>query len=205
MIRKYLIKIKNYKIKKMWKRKNSHNYTSISRANSFNYIEVGNYTYGMLNVHISNRKNKLKIGHFCSIASNVYFLLSADHNIKTISTYPFKSQLLKSCEMEGKSKGDIEIGDDVWIGYGATIMSGVHIGQGAIIAAGAVVTKDVPPYAIVAGVPAKIIKYRFGEKEIQNLMKIDYSRLTKEDIEKHIDEFYKEITNDNYLEWIPRK
>lgn len=79
-----------------------------------------------------------------------------------VSTYPFKRKLFHGGE-EAVSKGDIIVGDDVWVGYGATILSGVHIGQGAVIAAGAVVNKDVPPYAIVGGIPAKVIKYRFSE------------------------------------------
>jgi serine acetyltransferase len=94
---------------------------------------------------------------------------------------------------EAFSKGNIVIDDDVWIGYGVTILSGVHIGQGAVVAAGAVVTKDVPPYAIVGGVPAKIIKYRFSPEIIEELMKIDYSKLEEDDIKNHIDDLYSEI------------
>lgn len=103
------------------------------------------------------------------------------------------------------SKGDIIVDDDVWIGYGATIMSGVHIGQGAVVAAGAVVTKDVPPYAIVGGVPAKVIKYRFEPEMIEELLKVDYSKLTKEDIEKHIDDLYKKLKDPSQLDWMPKK
>ena len=95
--------------------------------------------------------------------------------------------------------------DEVWIGYGVTIMSGVKIGQGAIIAAGAVVTKDIPPYAIAGGVPAKVIKYRFSKDIVDELMKIDYSKLTKELIAEHIDEMYFELKEINQLEWLPRK
>lgn len=103
------------------------------------------------------------------------------------------------------SKGNIEADDDVWIGYGATIMSGVHIGQGAVVAAGAVVTKDVPPYAIVGGVPAKVIKYRFSEIMIEELLKIDFSKLTEEAIKSHIDELYTELEGVGQLEWLPKK
>lgn len=205
MINTFFTKIKNYYIKKKWRRGNSHNFTTISRANSEKYIDVGNFTYGVLNVHISNSKNKLRVGNFCSIASNVYFLLSADHNIGTVSSYPFKSQLVKSSKMEGVSKGDIIVDDDVWIGYGATIMSGVHIGQGAVVAAGAVVTKDVPPYAIVGGVPANVIKYRFEPGMIEELLKVDYSNLTKEMIEEHIDDLYTEVTAPSQLDWMPKQ
>ena len=95
--------------------------------------------------------------------------------------------------------------EDLRIGYGATIMSGVHIGQGAVVAAGAVVTKDVPPYAIVGGVPAKVIKYRFEPDLIEELLKVDYSKLTKEDIEKHIDDLYTELKDPSQLDWMPKK
>ena len=84
-------------------------------------------------------------------------------------------------------------------------MSGVHIGQGAVVAAGAVVTKDVPPYAIVGGVPAKVIKYRFEPEMIEELLKVDYSKLTKKDIEKHIDDLYTELKDPSQLDWMPKK
>ena len=101
--------------------------------------------------------------------------MSGEHSITGIMTYP----LIDDVKINSRSKGDIIVADDVWIGYGATIMSGVHIGQGAVVAADAVVTKDVPPYAIVGGVPAKVIKYRFEPEMIEELLKVDYSKLTK--------------------------
>ena len=97
------------------------------------------------------------------------------------------------------------VDNDVWIGYGATILSGVHIGQGAVIAAGAVVTKDVPPYAIVGGVPAKVIKYRFEESTIKDLLMIDYTKLTKEMIEQHVNNLYEPLTELAQLDWLPKK
>ena len=84
-------------------------------------------------------------------------------------------------------------------------MSGVHIGQGAIVAAGAVLTKDVPPYAIVGGVPAKIIKYRFPETTIEELSELDYSRLDLDQIKAHIDELYLPFSDVSDLSWFPRK
>ena len=105
--------------------------------------------------------------------------------------------LLKTENFEAKSKGDIIIKDDVWIGTNAIILSGVTIGQGAIIAAGAVVTKDVPPYAIAGGNPAQIIKYRFEPEIIEKLKKFDYSKLTEEKIQKLGLKLYKEITKEN--------
>ncbi|NLK24601.1 MAG: CatB-related O-acetyltransferase [Clostridiales bacterium] len=103
------------------------------------------------------------------------------------------------------SKGDIIVRDDVWIGQRAIILSNVNIGQGAVIAAGSVVTKDVPPYAIVGGVPAKVIKYRFSPEMIKELLKIDYSKLTDEMIKEHINDFYTELKDIKQLEWVPKR
>ena len=119
-------------------------------------------------------------------------MLSADHPTDQLSTYPYKVKLLNQ-PLEGVSKGDIVVGDDVWFGFRSTIMSGVHIGQGAIIAAGAVVTKDVPPYAIVGGVPAKIIRYRFANEVISELMKVDFEKVDHSYCEKNIGQMYSQI------------
>lgn len=198
-------KIESFYNKNSFIRKNKHNGTVIKKGNSAKLICVGKYSYGILDVHASNKNYKLNIGNYCSIAEGVMFLLSGEHSIDTIASFPFKAKVLKICEMEGLSRGDIVVDDDVWIGYGATIMSGVHIGQGAVVAAGAVVTKDVPPYAIVGGVPAKVIKYRFEPQMIEELLKVDYSKLTKEDIEKHIDDLYTELKDPSQLDWMPKK
>ena len=121
-----------------------------------------------------------------------------------ISTYPFKVKLLETETMEAFGKGDIVVDDDVWTGYGCFIMSGVHIHQGAVIAAGSVVAKDVPPYVIVGGVPAKIIKYRFEEDVIRELLKIDYNKLTKDIVAQHIDCLYEELIDIEQIRWMPQ-
>lgn len=187
-----------------WKIKNKNNHTNILNSFDTTLVEVKNYTYGQLRVLACNKRNKLYIGGFCSIAENVTFVLSADHNLKCFSSYPFKVMIMKE-ENEAISKGDIIVDDDVWIGYGATILSGVHVGQGAVIAAGAVVTKDVPPYAVVGGVPAKVIKYRFSEDLIKELLKVDFGKLTDDMIREHIDDLYTELTDIKRYDWLPRK
>jgi len=112
---------------------------------------------------------------------------------------------------EAISHGNIVVEDDVWFGYGATVMSGVHVGQGAIVAAGAVVSKDVPPYAIVGGVPARVIKYRFSEDVIDYLLSLDYSALTKDLVYKHLDILYTSANEmkleeiKERFEWFPKK
>ena len=98
-------------------------------------------------------------------------------------------------EAETQAKGDIIVNDDVWIGDSALILSGVEIGQGAVIAAGAVVTEDVPPYAVVGGVPARVIKYRFTDDVIKELVKIDYAKVDRKFIELHEDIWYRKVIN----------
>ena len=152
-------------------------------------IEVGDYTiyndfvsdpllFERNNVlyHYPINHERLIIGKFCSIACGAKFLFNcANHTLKSLSTYTFPL-FYEDWDLEQSdvatawdNKGDIVIGNDVWIGYEAVIMAGVHIGDGAIIAARAVVTKDVPPYTIVGGVPARPIRKRFDEEVIQKL------------------------------------
>ena len=153
-------------------------------------IEVGDYTiyndfiadpllFEKNNVlyHYPILREKLIIGKFCSIACGTKFLFNcANHSLKSLSTYTFPL-FYEEWELEKSNittawdnKGDIVIGNDVWIGYEAVIMAGVHIGDGAIIAARAVVTKDVPPYTIVGGTPAKEIRKRFDAEVIEQLL-----------------------------------
>ena len=153
-------------------------------------IEVGDYTiyndfiadpllFEKNNVlyHYPIHREKLIIGKFCSIACGTKFLFNcANHTLKSLSTYTFPL-FYEEWELEKSNittawdnKGNIVIGNDVWIGYEAVIMAGVHIGDGAIIAARAVVTKDVPPYTIVGGSPAKEIRKRFDAEVIEQLL-----------------------------------
>ncbi|MFV4942178.1 CatB-related O-acetyltransferase [Lactobacillus delbrueckii subsp. lactis] len=189
------------------------NWKNIISDKNLNYISfLGNYTYGGGQVNINrfcDDDSKISIGHCCSIAGDVNFLLGGGHNYKTVSSFPFKAIL--DGEGEALSKGDIVLDDDVWVGYRATILSGVHIGQGAVVAAGAVVTKDVPSYAIVGGVPAKVIKYRFSPEVIEQLMQLDYGKLTDELIHRHEKELYTPIDQkspeeiEQLLSWFPKK
>lgn len=196
------IKFKFYR--REWRKNNQHNRTSPMNKFPMEVVSVGKATYGNLYVLTFSKDYKLSIGSYCSIAPEVSFILSADHITDRVSTYPFKVKEM-GAEYEGISKGDIIVADDVWIGYRAIIMSGVRIGQGAVIAAGAVVTSDVPPYAIVGGIPAKIIKYRFDEDVRTELIKIDFSKLDYDDIVNHIDELYKKLEVTEQLYWMPKK
>ena len=143
--------------------------------------------------HYPVNHEKLVIGKFCSIACGAKFLFnSGNHALGSLSTYPF-SIFFEEWGLDGKhvtdawdNKGDIIVGNDVWIGYEALILAGVSIGDGAVIGSRAVVTKDVPPYAIVGGVPAKIIRKRFSDEVIEALLKIRWWDWPGEQIRKHI-------------------
>jgi virginiamycin A acetyltransferase len=144
---------------------------------NMNAHEVGAWTYGSPICRYQSFGNaKLKIGRFCSIAPDVRILLAGEHPTTTVSTYPFNYMFQDGSKLSRNngSKGDVVIGNDVWIGDGALILSGVTIGDGAIVAARAVVTRDVVPYSIVGGVPAKIIKMRFDQLTIDKLLKISW-------------------------------
>ena len=191
--------------KKRWRKLNKHNFTAYEYVcGDIRKIHIGKYTYGAVYASSPNTNYELYIGNYCSIGNEVRFLFGVDHPTNQISTYPFKDMILNS-GIDAISKGNIVVDDDVWICQGAIILSGVHIGQGAIIAAGAVVTKDVPPYAIVGGVPAKVIEYRFPPELIEELLKIDYSKLTKEKVYSHIDELYEPLSDVKQLDWMEKK
>ena len=137
--------------------------------------------------------DKLIIGKFCSIACGAKFIFnSANHTLSSISTYPFPIFFeewglnIKDVAAAWDNKGDIIIGNDVWIGYEAVIMAGVTIGDGAIIGTRAVVTKAVPPYTIVGGVPAKPIRKRFDNDTLDELLKIRWWDWPEEKIARNI-------------------
>jgi acetyltransferase-like isoleucine patch superfamily enzyme len=116
----------------------------------------------------------LQVGKFCSIADHVSIFLGGEHRTDWVTTYPFNVLVPEGEKFHGhpKTRGDVIIGHDVWIGSGAVIMSGVKIGNGAVIGARSVVAKDVPPYGIVAGNPGKFIRHRFSLEEIEAFQRI---------------------------------
>jgi acetyltransferase-like isoleucine patch superfamily enzyme len=128
---------------------------------------------------------KIIIGNYTSVGENCTFVMT-HHNYKAATTYPAKTMQWS----HGKGnpscfcRGDINIGHDVWIGANVTLMDNITIGNGAVVGAGAVVTTDVPPYAIVAGNPAKVIKYRFSPEQISRLLATEWWLLTEEDVSK---------------------
>jgi acetyltransferase-like isoleucine patch superfamily enzyme len=143
------------------------------------YFEIGEYTYGIPNVSPS-LGSRLRIGKFCAIPWDVSIELRGDHRMSHVTTYPFHvfaddwpgARNLREEDVGAVSKGDVIIGNDVWFGFGVTILSGVKIGDGAAIGAKSVVTKDVAPYSIVAGNPARVIGKRFDDETIRKLLEI---------------------------------
>lgn len=169
-------------------------------------IEVGDYTYyddhddpynfeKNVLYHFDFLGDKLIIGKFCAIASGVQFIMNgANHEINTISTYPFAifengwEVINQDADLRKKYpyKGDTVIGNDVWIGYGCTIMPGIKIGNGVIIASRSVITKNVPDYAIIGGNPAQTIRMRYDEETISKLLKIAWWDWSIEKITRNI-------------------
>ncbi len=146
------------------------------RAKGTDRFAMGRHSYGNPRVIAYPWDTaRVQIGAFCSIAEDVTFMLGGNHRTDCVSTYPFRIKFGLPDAAEdghGASKGDIQVGSDVWIGRGALILSGVTIGHGAVIGASAVVASDVRPYAIVVGNPAREIRRRFTDEEADALLAI---------------------------------
>ena len=142
------------------------------------HVTVGRHTYGVTwrKVLFPTKDAPLRVGAFCSVAGQVLFMCSGQHSTDGATSFPIYSRLLKQPEpiANGGRPGGIIVGNDVWIGHGAIILPGVQIGDGAVVGAGAVVTRNVPPYAIVGGSPARLIRHRFPEEIISKLLTIQW-------------------------------
>ncbi|GKS59005.1 acetyltransferase [Nitrospira sp.] len=137
-------------------------------------FQIGDWTYGSPTVPRCLDGATLRIGRFCAIASGVTILTGLEHRTDWISTYHFHllGETGRDLPYASRTKGDVVIGHDVWVANDVLILSGVSIGNGAVVAARSVVTKDVPAYAIVAGVPAKVVRYRFDPPTVEALQAI---------------------------------
>lgn len=193
-------------VNKRYPRSNDNETVYLDQVVSDPNIKVGKYTiyndfeknpadFEKNNVlyHYSVNKDRLVIGKFCSIACGAKFLFtSANHAMGSLSNYTFpiffeEWDLKKENVTDAwDNKGDIVIGNDVWIGYDAVIMAGVHIGDGAVIGTRAVVTKDVPPYTIVGGVPARKIKMRIDSQTVEDLLELKWWDWTSVKIKENL-------------------
>lgn len=139
-------------------------------------LTMGAHSYGIPDFEtFDHDETRVRIGSFTSIAGGVRFILGGNHPVDRLTTFPLRIKLgLPEAGRDGYpySSGDIEIGSDVWIATGVTVLSGVRIGHGAVVAAGSLVSRDVEPYSIVAGAPAKPIRKRFTDGEIAALLEI---------------------------------
>jgi acetyltransferase-like isoleucine patch superfamily enzyme len=153
-------------------------------------IGLGTYGVGEQTVLLFRDDDRVVIGKYCSVAYGVTIVASGEHNYRGVANFPFAAVLKGNVDQDTFSKGPVRVGNDVWIGANATILSGVTIGDGAVVAAGSVVTESVPPYAIVGGVPAKIIKYRFPVETIERLIQLGWWNWRPEIIEQNMSLFY---------------
>lgn len=149
---------------------------------------IGDHTYGKPRVISWGEGTSLKIGKYCSIGRNVIIFLGSEHRIDWVSTYPFPVLWKEASSIPGhpSTKGDVVIGNDVWIGFGVTILSGVTVGDGAAIGACSVLIRDVPPYAIIGGNPAQVIRYRFEKETIQKLLRIKWWDWPDEKVKENV-------------------
>lgn len=154
-----------------------------------NRISIGKFTYGNPRFMIWGEAERIEIGSFCSIAEDVAIFAGGEHRTDWITTFPLRIALgdtLAGNDGHPATKGITKIGNDVWIGFRAIILSGVTIGDGAVIGAGAIVSKDVKPYSIVAGNPAKFIRNRFNEDQIKKMLEIEWWNWDTNKIKRHI-------------------
>jgi acetyltransferase-like isoleucine patch superfamily enzyme len=159
---------------------------------------IGKWTYvdgQRARIYLFSKDDKVEIGKFCSIADGVKILSGGEHgHLLRVANYPMRAYFLNIRPYpDALNNGPVIIGNDVWIGSHAIVLSGINIGDGAVVGAGAVVSKDIPPYGIAVGNPARIVKYRFSEDIIQKLLAIKWWDWEDEKIASSIDDFYGDI------------
>lgn len=151
----------------------------------FPQFDIGEGSYGPIRVIRFSADESLRIGKYCSFAQDVTILLGGEHRYDWMTTFPFSELDPQHAQIEGhpRTKGPVIIGHDVWVGYGATILSGVTVGHGAVIGARSLVAADVPPYSIVSGNPASLRGYRFCKEVRQRLLDLTWWDWPREKID----------------------
>lgn len=164
-------------------------------------VSIGHHTYGrpLVVVHEGDEQ-RVEIGSYCSISAGVEILPGGEHRTDWVSTFPFRARFgMPGALGDGhpSSRGDVIVGNDVWIGRGARILSGVRVGNGAVIGAFAVVTRDVPAYGIVVGIPARLVRTRFSIEDIALLERVAWWDWPHEKVLAHVDRL-----NSTDLSWL---
>lgn len=187
--------------RRKWRKLNSHNNTCAVNEFPLECVSVGNGTYGELNILCYNNESEsVCIGNYVSIAPMVQFI-PGGNQLNTLFTYPIGSHIMrKHFSKDSVSKGPIVVDDDVWIGFGAIILSGVTLGYGCVVGAGAVVTHSVPPFAIVVGNPAKVVSYRFDNEVADTIAKVRINNISHSKLHENMDLLYSVITNKEQAE-----
>jgi acetyltransferase-like isoleucine patch superfamily enzyme len=152
-------------------------------------VTIGKGSYGHVRVFSWEKSARIRIGNFTSIAS-VTIMLGGEHHYLDVSNYPFKALYSGKEEESAKPRGEVNIGNDVWIGRDVFILDNLTVSDGAVLAAKSVLTRDVPPYAVVAGNPAEVKKYRFTDEEIRMLLESKWWELPEEFIKRNVELFY---------------
>jgi acetyltransferase-like isoleucine patch superfamily enzyme len=145
-------------------------------------FEIGDYSYGAPVIRLWGEGSKLKVGKYCSIGPKVEFILGGNHHLDRITTFPLSRLEEPAVHEAPASRGDITVGSDVWIGTKAVILSGVTVGDGAVIGAHTVVARDVAPYAVVVGNPAREVRKRFADNEIETLLALRWWDLPDDEV-----------------------
>lgn len=175
-----------------WRNPNGETRLHLAREIRAFGFSIGEYSYGRPKVRFPETGRKLVIGRYCSIADRVEIFLGGNHRTDWVTTYPFDNLPglwpvpTGGSEPSHVSRGDVRIGNDVWIGSGAVVLSGVTIGDGAVIAAQAVVSRDVPPYAVAAGNPATVLRARFDPATVAALVESAWWELPRAEVEQLI-------------------
>jgi acetyltransferase-like isoleucine patch superfamily enzyme len=168
-------------------------------------FKIGKWTYGFPKIYHWNEGCNLTIGNYCSFANNTAIFLGGNHRTDWVTTHPISNLMPGLTPIQGHptSKGNVVIGHDVWVGNGAVILSGVKVGNGSVIGACAVVSRDIPPYAVAVGNPARVVKYRFNTSQIEKLMTIEWW-LWPDDKVKSAVSMLQSNRIDEFIEWCVR-